>query len=162
MIRVQQEPFDAAAETARLRSKDRGRSGAVVTFTGLVRDFTAHTDDHGSTTTTMTLEHYPGMTEAALEQIEAAAQARFKPDAMTIIHRFGTLGIGEEIVYVGVAARHRAEAFAAAMFLVDWLKTRAPFWKLEQAGNQRHWVNSQDRDITAAAQWETIADPVGA
>ncbi len=136
--RVQSAPFDLAAEAAALTA---GRSdvGAVVTFTGHVRDVA------------MTLEHYPAMTGRQLAAIAAEAEARWLLLGGTIIHRHGRLKPGEPIVLVAIASAHRAAAFEAAEFLMDWLKTRAPFWKQEEGSG---WVAAKAADDKAAARWE--------
>ena len=135
--RVQAEPFDLATEVAAL-SVGRTDIGAVVSFTGLVRDHA------------LTLEHYPGMTERRLDAIAAEAAARWPVLAGIVIHRHGTLDPAEPIVLVAVAAAHRGEAFAAAEFLMDWLKTRAPFWKRDAVGE---WVAAKADDDAAAERW---------
>ena len=137
--RVQAAPFDAAAETAAL-TQGRGDTGALVSFTGLVR---------GEPGTALTLEHYPGMTETALADIAAEAAGRWAVGG-TVIHRYGTLAVGEAIVLVAVASSHRGDAFRACEFLIDWLKTRAPFWKRETDGR---WVDARGSDDRAAARW---------
>ena len=136
-VRVQAEAFDLGAETAALTA---GRSdiGAVVTFTGLVRDVA------------MNLEHYPGMTERQLQAVADEAAARWPLLGGTVIHRHGSLAPGDPIVLVAVAAAHRAVAFEAASFLIDWLKTRAPFWKHEAGAG---WVEAKASDDAAAARW---------
>lgn len=148
-VRVQAEPFDIAAEIRELtvRSHD---IGAVVTFTGLVREVVPGAGDQS-----MTLEHYPGMTEAALASIEAEARARWPLAGTTVIHRIGRLQPGEDIVLVVTASRHRQAAFEAAAFLMDYLKTRAPFWKKEESGGVGQWVDARDSDDAAAARWQT-------
>ena len=148
MIRVQREDFDLAAEVAALTEGKTG-VGGVVTFTGLVRDFSS-----GKGVATMSLEHYPGMTEKELARIEAEACARWPLDACLIIHRYGTLQPGERIMAVVTASAHRQAAFEAAEFLVDWLKTKAPFWKLEVGEDGDNWVEAQASDDAAAARWE--------
>ena len=148
MIRVQEEDFDIAAETAELRTEAPG-AGAVVTFTGVVR-----ASSTGEALTAMTLEHYPGMTEARLAGIEAEARARWPLQAVRIVHRVGRLAPGANIVLVVTAAAHRGEAFAAAEFLVDWLKTRAPLWKMEETASGARWVETRAEDDAAAARWE--------
>ena len=148
MIRVQTEDFDIAAETAAARAEAPG-AGAVVTFTGVVRG-----SSDGEALTAMTLEHYPGMTEAQLAAIEGQARARWPLQAVRVVHRVGRLAPGANIVLVVTAAAHRAEAFAAAEFLVDWLKTRAPFWKREETATGAHWVEARAADDSAAARWE--------
>jgi molybdopterin synthase catalytic subunit len=146
-VRVQEAPFDIAAEVAALSGRDRD-IGAVVTFTGLVREIVP-----GAPGQSMTLEHYPGMTEKALAAIEAEAQARWPLSGSTVIHRVGRLEPGEPIVLVVTASRHREAAFEAAAFLMDWLKTRAPFWKKEATPDGEAWVEARESDETAAARW---------
>ena len=146
-VRVQEEAFDAAAEYAAFRADD-GR-GATVMFTGTVRGHSEHAD-----IAAMTLEHYPGMTEKALEGIVAEACARWPLKAARVIHRHGRLRPGEEIVLVLTAADHRHDAFAAAQFLMDWLKTKAPFWKREETASGPRWVEAKSSDDEAAARWE--------
>jgi molybdopterin synthase catalytic subunit len=137
MIRIQTEDFDINAEIAAL-TKGRSDIGAVVTFSGLVRDMT------------LTLEHYPGMTERELEKIEADAHARWDLQGTTIIHRIGTLAPADNIVLVIAASKHRRNAFEAAEFLMDYLKTRATFWKREG----ETWVDAKDSDDQAAERWK--------
>jgi molybdopterin synthase catalytic subunit len=146
VIRVQTEGFDIGAEIAALK---RGRRdiGAVVSFTGTVRD----TD---GTVSEMTLEHYPGMTEKELERIEQEAHARWPLQASLIVHRVGTLKPGDNIVLVVTASAHRDAAFDAAKFLMDTLKTSAPFWKRESGPEGSHWVEAKARDDSAAARWQ--------
>lgn len=147
-VRVQQEPFDATAETEALT---RGRTdiGGVVTFTGLVRG-----DVDGRPLVSLTLEHYPGMTEAELGRIEAEARRRFDLVDCLVVHRSGELTPGEGIVLVVTLSRHRQAAFEAAQFLMDFLKTRAPFWKKETfADGDGHWVDARDGDSHAEARW---------
>ena len=146
--RVQAEPFDTAAEIAAL-SAGRTDIGAVVTFTGFVRDFS-----HGASVEATTLDHYPATTAKALAAIAAEAAQRWPLQGGTVIHRHGRLLPGDEIVLVAVASEHRAAAFEAAAFLMDWLKTRAPFWKREEAGGQARWVEAQAGDDAAAARWD--------
>jgi molybdopterin synthase catalytic subunit len=147
MIRVQAEDFDPAAELDALTS-GRTDIGAVVTFLGLVRDMAGD-----ARIDAMTLEHYPGMTEKQLAEIEAEANRRWPLQASLIVHRHGRLEPGDRIVYVVTASPHRAAAYAANMFLVDWLKTRAPFWKLEDGPEGEHWVEARDSDDDAADRW---------
>jgi len=147
MIRVQQEDFDVGAELAAL-SAGNHNVGGVTSFVGLVRDLS-----DGSTVNRMTLEHYPGMTEQALQEIEAEARQRWPLEAVTIIHRYGPLDPGDRIVLVAVASAHREAAFAACHFLIDWLKTKAPFWKLEATGKGARWVEAKDSDDQAAERW---------
>jgi molybdopterin synthase catalytic subunit len=145
MIRVQQQDFDIGAEIAALTA---GRSdiGAIVTFTGTVRD------QHGAVAE-MTLEHYPGMTESELTRIEAEARARWPLQASLIVHRTGTLQPGDNIVLVVTASEHRDAAFDAAKFLMDYLKTAAPLWKRESGPGGTRWVEAETEDDTALARW---------
>ena len=147
-IRVQREPFDAAAEAAKLT---RGRSdiGAVVTFTGICRG-----EEAGAPMVAMTLEYYPGMAEAEIARHVEAAEQRWPLLALTVIHRHGRLTPGEEIVLVIAAAAHRQEAFAAAEFLMDYLKTRAPFWKQIEDAVDAKWVAAKTSDDALADRWE--------
>ena len=142
-VAVQAADFDLAAEAARLEATG---AGAVVTFTGLVRDVAGGLRH-------MELEHYPGMTERALADHAAAAMARWPLEAVTVIHRHGRLGPGERIMMVGCASRHRAAAFEAADFLMDWLKSRAPFWKKEVTADGAAWVEARAEDEAALARW---------
>jgi molybdopterin synthase catalytic subunit len=145
-VRVQEAPFDVAAEIAALTAGDHD-IGAVASFVGLVRDMGGGADQ------AMTLEHYPGMTERALEEIEAEARARWPLSGATVIHRVGRLAPGDGIVLVLAASRHRAAAFEAAAFLMDYLKTRAPFWKREETAEGARWVDARETDDAAAARW---------
>ena len=147
-VRVQSEDFDTGRE---LESLTRGRVdvGAVASFVGLVRDA-----NDGSKVQSMTLEHYPGMTEKALEEICAQAHARWDLVDTLVIHRVGTLVPGDRIVLVGVASAHRGEAFEACEFIMDYLKTRAPFWKKETTGaGESAWVEARDEDESASKRW---------
>lgn len=144
-VRVQEADFDTGAEIAAL-STGRDDVGAVVSFTGLVR---------GGDVSEMVLEHYPGMTEKALEEIEAEARARWPLEGVTIIHRVGPLAPGARIVFVATASRHRAAAFEAAEFLMDYLKTKAPFWKKETTPDGAQWVDARETDDMAAARWQS-------
>ncbi len=158
MIRVQREDFDVAAELEHLTSGRRD-IGAVVSFVGLVRDFVGDggvgdgTAGTGARIGAMTLEHYPGMTERQLAAIEAEALARWPLGASLIVHRHGKLEPGERIVLVATASAHREAAFAACHFLIDWLKTKAPFWKLEATARGPQWVAAEASDAAAAARW---------
>ncbi len=143
-VRVQEEDFDLGVEAAALRGP--GDAGALVTFSGIVRG------GEGDVAA-MTLEHYPGMTEAALEEIEAEACARWDLSASLIIHRVGRLMPGENIMMVAAASRHRKAAFEAAEFLMDYLKTRAPFWKKEETPEGARWVDAREADDDAASRW---------
>jgi molybdopterin synthase catalytic subunit len=147
MIRVQREPFDGAAETAALTA-GREDIGAVVSFQGLVRR-----GDGDDAIRAMTLEHYPGMTERELARIEAEAHARWPLQASLVVHRYGRMAPGESIVLVVCCSRHRHTAFEACAFLMDWLKTQAPFWKLEETAAGARWVEAKAADDGAAARW---------
>jgi molybdopterin synthase catalytic subunit len=137
MIRVQTDDFDAGLELEQLRNSYQGQAGAVVSFTGLVRDLNA-----GDTITQMTLEHYPGMTEKALTKIEQEANERWELTATLIIHRVGPLAPNDNIVFVVAASRHRKQAFRACEFMIDTLKTNAPFWKKETLPDGTRWVET--------------------
>jgi molybdopterin synthase catalytic subunit len=147
-VSVQQADFDVGAET-NLLSQGCLEIGAVATFVGLVRNA-----NEGSDVSAMTLEHYPGMTEKALEEIVVQAQARWQLLGVRVIHRVGQLAPGERIVYVGVASSHRGEAFAACEFIMDYLKTRAPFWKREDTPQGGRWVDARESDEASASRWE--------
>ena len=146
-IRLQSTDFDAAAEAA-LLTRGRTDIGAVVTFTGICRGSEA-----GAPVVAMTLEHYPGMAEAEIARHVEEAEARWPLLGVSIIHRYGRLVPGENIVLVVAAAAHRGDAFAAAEFLMDYLKTRAPFWKQEERPNGTAWVDAKAADDTAADRW---------
>jgi len=146
MIRVQREDFDVGAEIEALARADG--VGGVASFVGVVRGGSGP-----EAITSMTLEHYPGMTEQALEAIEAAAKKRWTLVASLIVHRFGRLAPGERIVLVVTAAAHRQAAFESCEFLVDYLKTKAPFWKLETTKDGERWVEAKDSDDDAARRW---------
>ncbi|MEX2452088.1 MAG: molybdenum cofactor biosynthesis protein MoaE [Rhodospirillales bacterium] len=147
MIRIQQEDFDVGKE---LKGLVRGKHGigGLCSFVGLVRDMA-----DGERIGAMTLEHYPAMTEKAVEKIEADARARWPLKASLIIHRYGTLEPGDQIVLVITAAAHRQDAFEACHFLIDWLKTQAPFWKREETDSGPQWVAARDSDDRAAERW---------
>ncbi len=147
MIRVQREDFDIGVELAALT---RGRTdiGGVASFVGIVRDSL-----QGEPLAAMTLEHYPGMTENKLAGIEAKANRRWALQASLIVHRYGRLVPGERIVLVATAAAHRAAALEACQFLIDWLKTEAPFWKFEETAAGDRWVEARDKDDAAARRW---------
>jgi molybdopterin synthase catalytic subunit len=147
-VRVQREDFDVGAEARRLAA-GRTDIGAIVTFTGVMRS-----ENDGASVASMTLEHYPGMTETELARVEAEAGKRWPLQACLIVHRVGTLQPGDNIVLVMTASAHREAAFAAAEFLMDYLKTRAPFWKKETRtdGGER-WVEARKADDAAAERW---------
>lgn len=146
-VRVQPGDFDLSAEIAALRSADR-RVGAVVSFVGTVRDM-----NEGASVAEMALEHYPGMTEAALEAIAVRARERWPLSGVLIVHRVGPLLPGDQIVLVAVTAAHRGEAFAACEFIIDFLKTEAPFWKKEQTPGGARWVDARVTDDAALDKW---------
>jgi molybdopterin synthase catalytic subunit len=150
-VRVQTADFDVAGEIAALRAGD-ARVGAVASFIGTVRDV-----NDAAAVSTMTLEHYPGMTEKALEAIVAEARARFDILDALVIHRVGTLQPTDQIVLVAVTSAHRGDAFDACRFVMDYLKTRAPFWKKEQTAEGARWVDARVSDDAAAARWERDA-----
>ena len=147
-VRVQTGDFDIGAEIAAMRRSDP-RVGAVASFIGVVRDL-----NEGDRVAEMTLEHYPGMTEKALEKMVAEARSRWDIYDALVIHRVGTLKPGEQIVLVVVTGGHRGEAFEACEFLMDYLKTRAPFWKKEQTGKGTRWVEARQTDDVAAERWQ--------
>ena len=148
LIRVQENDFDVSTEIAALRKGDP-RVGAVVTFLGIVRDL-----NDGSQVKEMTLEHYPGMTEKALEEIVAQAKSRWDIYQALVIHRVGPLLPEDQIVLVAVTSAHRGEAFAACEFIMDYLKTAAPFWKKEETPDGGRWVDARVTDEAAMARWK--------
>jgi molybdopterin synthase catalytic subunit len=148
IVRVQAEDFDVGRELDAL-TDGRKDVGAVASFVGLVRDA-----NDGHAIRGMTLEHYPGMTEKALADICAQASERWKLIDTLVIHRIGALAPGERIVLVGVSSAHRGDAFAACEFIMDYLKTRAPFWKREETPEGARWVDARDADETAARRWK--------
>ncbi len=151
MIRVQREDFDVGAEIARLTAGNHA-IGGIASFIGTVREGASH-DGSTSQIGAITLEHYPGMTERQLEAIEAEARSRWSLDASLIIHRFGRLEPGERIVLVVTASSHRQAALESCAFLIDWLKTKAPFWKLEESETGARWVEARASDDQAAERW---------
>ena len=146
-VRIQTADFDAGAEIAALR-RDNPGIGAVASFIGVCRDA-----NDGDAVSTMTLEHYPGMTEKALEKIVVEARERWKVMDVLVVHRVGELKPTDQIVLVVVAGAHRGEAFAACEFVMDYLKTRAPFWKKEQTPQGSRWVEARASDDDAAGRW---------
>jgi molybdopterin synthase catalytic subunit len=149
VIRVQEADFDIGAEFARI-TQGRSEIGGVAAFVGLVRDLAGD-----QATSAMTLEHYPGMTERQIARIEAEARGRWPLDDVTIIHRIGRLEPGDRIVLVLTASAHRAAALEACQFLIDWLKTEAPFWKSEETPIGERWVASRAEDEAARRRWTT-------
>lgn len=146
-IRVGEEDFDAGRELESLAAGD-SQAGALASFVGLVR---------GGEVQAMGLEHYPGMTEKALAGIVDAARARWSLGSVTVIHRIGRLLPGDRIVFVGVASAHRQAAFAACEFIMDYLKTSAPFWKREETAAGAHWVDARESDEQALTRWSPVA-----
>ena len=147
MIRVQQQDFDLGVELSQMTEGNHA-IGGLCSFVGLVRDIAGEDE-----ISAMTLEHYPGMTEKALAEIEAEALTRWPLDATLVIHRYGRLEPGDQIVLVAAASAHREAAFEACHFLIDWLKTKAPFWKLEDTADGGKWVDARDSDDAATARW---------
>ncbi|MFC4260646.1 molybdenum cofactor biosynthesis protein MoaE [Marinobacter lacisalsi] len=148
-VRVGEADFDVAHEYARLRDSGGG-TGAIATFTGLVRD-----SGDLSGVTGLYLEHYPGMTEQVIEDLIRQARERWALRSVRVIHRVGTLKLTDQIVFVGVASAHREDAFAACQFLMDILKTSVPFWKKELTESGEHWVEQKDTDVQLGDRWES-------
>ena len=148
MIKVQREDFDIGAELAQLTDGNT-KVGGLASFVGLVRDLT----DQGAVSA-MTLEHYPGMTERRLAEIEAEARSRWPLEGVLIIHRYGKLEPGDRIVLVATTSAHRQAALESCAFLIDWLKTKAPFWKLEEGAKGAAWVEAKESDDRAADKWK--------
>lgn len=153
MIRVQREDFDIGAELDRLAAGNP-RIGGIASFVGLVRDMSPGEARGGGRVSALTLEHYPGMTEKKLAEIELEAHRRWPLDASLIIHRYGRLAPGDRIVLAAAASPHREAALAACHFLIDWLKTEAPFWKSEETPDGERWVASRAEDDAAKERWE--------
>jgi molybdopterin synthase catalytic subunit len=150
-VRITQEPIDAAAETAAL-ARGRADIGAVVAFSGMCRG-----DEAGEKIAALSLEHYPGMAEAEIESHVREAETHWPLLGVRVVHRTGRIKPGETIVLVATASAHRQAAFAAAEFLMDYLKTKAPFWKKVEAAGVSHWVEAHDKDDQAAARWKAPA-----
>ncbi|WP_299668964.1 molybdopterin synthase catalytic subunit MoaE [uncultured Psychromonas sp.] len=149
MISVQELDFNQQVEYDRLKSTTK--IGAIVTFTGLVRDI-----NEGQQVSDLALEHYPGMTEKCLQDIVEQAQQRWNIIDFSVIHRVGQLAISDQIVFVGIASQHRGDAFAACEFIMDYLKTQAPFWKKETMANgETKWVDARDHDQHALTKWQS-------
>lgn len=145
-VRVQEERFDAGAELNAFIDASKG-AGAVVSFTGVVRDL-------DGTLSEMMIEHYPGMTQKAIASIVDEAQSRWSLADALVIHRYGALCAGEQIMMVATASKHRVDAFEAAEFLMDYLKSRAPFWKKERTADGSEWVAARDEDEDALSRWQ--------
>ena len=152
MIRVQTEDFDIGAEIGKMTAGN-SEIGGLASFVGLVRDYAG--DEKISS---MTLEHYPGMTEKQLSRLEAEARERWDLEDVLIIHRYGTLNPGDRIVLVVTASAHREASLESCQFLIDWLKTKAPFWKLEDRESGAQWVESRSEDSVAADKWVRVTD----
>jgi molybdopterin synthase catalytic subunit len=152
MIRVQTEDFDIGAEISRMTAGNT-EIGGLASFVGLVRDYAG--DDKISS---MTLEHYPGMTEKQLAKLEAEARDRWELQDVLIVHRYGTLNPGDRIVLVVTASAHREASLESCQFLIDWLKTKAPFWKLEDRESGAQWVESRNEDSVSADKWVRVTD----
>jgi len=147
-VRIHTEDFDAGAEIAAMR-RDNPAVGAIASFVGVVRDV-----NEGDSVSEMTLEHYPGMTEKSIEEILGQARGRWKMIDALVVHRVGRLKPTDQIVLVVVAAAHRGDAFAACEFIMDYLKTRAPFWKKERTAEGARWVDARATDDVAAERWQ--------
>lgn len=152
MIRVQTEDFDIGAEIGRMTAGNT-EIGGLASFVGLVRDYAGN-----EKISSMTLEHYPGMTEKQLARLEAEARERWELQDVLIIHRYGTLNPGDRIVLVVTASAHREASLESCQFLIDWLKTKAPFWKLEDRESGAQWVESRSEDSVAADKWVRVND----
>ena len=146
-VRIQEQDFDISAEITAMRGGNP-KIGAIASFVGVVRDI-----NEGDSVATMTLEHYPGMTEKSLTEIVDEARGRWPLGRVTVIHRIGEMWPGEEIVFVGVTSAHRSSAFAAGEFIMDYLKTKAPFWKREATPEGDRWVEARESDQQAAKRW---------
>lgn len=153
LISIQQADFDPGSE--QLALEQLAGVGAVACFTGLVRESDVPGNLPGNTLDSLFLEHYPGMTERQLQQILDEASQRWPLQGVRVIHRVGELKVRDRIVFVGVASAHRAAAFEACAFIMDWLKTRAPFWKKENINGEWLWVEQKQSDVEAASRWQT-------
>ncbi len=147
MIRIQQQAFDVGHEINAIKA-GKTQIGGTAVFVGTVRDI-----NNGAGVSALTLEHYPGMTEKALADIETEARSRWVLDEVVIVHRYGRMEPGDDIVLVICCSEHRDNAFDACRFLMDFLKTRAPFWKLEEGDDKANWVDARESDDAAAARW---------
>ena len=146
-IKIQYEDFDISEETKILQQNN---TGAIVNFVGVVRGYD---EKKNEIINSMTLEHYPGMTESEIEKIIIDCCRRWKLTGITVIHRVGNLKPTDQIVYVGVSSKHRQNAFDGCNFIMDWLKTKAPFWKVEENNNEKNWVSFNDADNQALKKW---------
>jgi molybdopterin synthase catalytic subunit len=153
MVLVQEADFNIGELTAQLHERSAGKAGAMVTFTGYVRDYAGN-----AATRSLYLEHYPGMCEREIEALCSTAQARWNIHETLVVHRVGELRLKEQIVFIAVASAHRGDAFKACEYIIDALKTRAPFWKRETLANgERFWVQQHDADADKTAQWDPPA-----
>ncbi len=152
-IRVQQNAFDPGKEVSVFCRANAG-SGGIATFVGQMRDFQGEARESGKAVSSMTLEHYPGMAERQLNELCEEAAGRWEIDAVTVVHRFGDFTPGDPIVLVAVASAHRDPAFDACRFLMDWLKTQAPFWKKEFTDTDSSWVAAKESDNVRASRWK--------
>jgi len=148
-IKIQNDDFNVSEETKILHND---QTGAIVNFVGIVRGFDEKTNE---TINSMTLEHYPGMTELEIENIIEESLIKWEISAVTVIHRVGKLVPSDQIVFVGVSSKHRQNAFDSCNFIMDWLKTKAPFWKIEENDNKRKWVAFNSSDADAIKKWES-------
>ena len=148
-IKIQNDDFNVSEETKILHND---QTGAIVNFVGIVRGFDEKTNE---TINSMTLEHYPGMTELEIENIIKESLIKWEISAVTVIHRVGKLMPSDQIVFVGVSSKHRQNAFDSCNFIMDWLKTKAPFWKIEENDNKRKWVAFNSSDADAIKKWES-------
>ena len=146
-IKIQNEDFDVSVETKILQQTN---TGAIVNFVGIVRGYDEKNDQ---IINSMTLEHYPGMTESEIEKIIIASCKKWELTGITVIHRVGDLKPSDQIVFVGVSSKHRQNAFNGCNFIMDWLKTKAPFWKVEEKNNKRNWVSFNEADNQALKKW---------
>ena len=147
-IRIQNEDFDVSEETKILQ---KNNTGAIVSFVGVVRGYDEKNDQKINS---MTLEHYSGMTESEIEKIIVESYKRWELTGVTVIHRVGELIPSDQIVFVGVSSKHRQNAFDGCNFIMDWLKTKAPFWKVEENNNEKNWVSFNDADNQALKKWK--------
>ena len=147
-IKIQNEDFDVSDETKIL---NQNNTGAIVNFIGVVRGYD---EKNNQTINSMTLEHYPGMTESEIEKIIFESSQRWELTGVTVIHRVGNLKPSDQIVFVGVSSKHRQNAFYGCNFIMDWLKTKAPFWKVEENNAKKNWVSFNDSDNQALKKWE--------
>ena len=147
-VKIQNDDFDVSKEMKKLQTNE---TGAIVNFVGIVRGKNETTNED---IFSMTLEHYPGMTELEIESIVTNSATRWEISAVTVIHRIGKLFSSDQIVFVGVASKHRQNAFDACNYIMDWLKTKAPFWKVEEGSKEKRWVEFNSSDFNATKKWE--------